>query len=81
MAAQEAEPHLSWWSHVVFSQFDATANKAAAALNQPGGWCYGWNENKLHDAGLHCTAASEVYGFGRSRVTYLVIRIRAAQKA
>ena len=75
-AANQALPHLSWVSHVLFSQLDRTAEKAANALNNhQEGWCHEWNQKCLHAAGLHCVASSEIHGFGRSRTTSLVIRI------
>ena len=72
-AAAQAKPHLSWPSHVLFTQMDRTADKAAQVLNT--GWCRTWNYECLHAAGLHCVASREVFGFGRSRVTHLVIRV------
>lgn len=72
-AAQVAQEHITWLSYILFSQFNGTVKVAAEALN--GGWCSHWNNQRLHAAGLRCEAASEVYGFGRSRATYLVIRV------
>lgn len=77
-AAEMAQEHISTWSYIFCTQFDTTSARAAQILNQS--WCAKWNENRLHTAGYHCAASSEVYGFGRSRVTYLVIRIVAYHK-
>jgi hypothetical protein len=65
----------TWLSHAFCSQFDGTAAEAAKALND--GWCKTWNEggHGLSNVGLKCSAASEVFGFGRSRVACLVIRV------
>ena len=73
-AARTASDYISWTSHVFFSQCDATAKRAAEALNDE--WCSVQNETILHPAGLDCRANGEVFGFGRSRVTYLVIRVQ-----
>ena len=83
-AAAQALPHLSWWSHILCTQFDHTAERAARVLNNNNnngddnnerGWCQRWNEDSLHAVGLHCVASRDVCGFGRSRVTHLVLRI------
>jgi hypothetical protein len=68
-----AQEYTTWLSHMFCSQFDGTAAEAAKALND--GWCKTWNERELSNVGLKCSAASEVFGFGRSRVTCLVIRV------
>mmetsp|Transcript_14102 Transcript_14102/g.25546 ORF Transcript_14102/g.25546 Transcript_14102/m.25546 type:complete len:129 (-) Transcript_14102:920-1306(-) len=72
-AALIAQEYTTWLSHMFCSQFDGTAAEAAKALND--GWCKTWNERELSNVGLKCSAASEVFGFGRSRVTCLVIRV------
>jgi hypothetical protein len=72
-ATEEAMEHVNTCSYVWCAQMDSTAAVAARALND--GWCRQWNETRLQEAGLRCQAESEVFGFGRSRVTYLVIRV------
>lgn len=72
-AALIAQEYTTWLSHVFCSQIDGTAAQAAKALDDE--WCKSWNEGELSTAGLKCDAASEVFGYGRSRVTYLVIRV------
>lgn len=71
-AADEAMEEIHPGSYLWCSQCDASAGRAAKVLND--GWCQRWNE-QLQTEGMRCFAASEVYGFGRSRATYLVIRI------
>mmetsp|Transcript_20471 Transcript_20471/g.58201 ORF Transcript_20471/g.58201 Transcript_20471/m.58201 type:complete len:150 (+) Transcript_20471:71-520(+) len=72
-AAIQAMEEINWTNHVLCSGTDCTASRAARRLNED--WCDEWNGTRLRHVGLHCSAASEVFGFGRSRVTYLVIRV------
>ena len=73
-AAEIAREHVKYCSHVICPQMDSTAGRAAEALNES--WCRDWNKKPIfQEAGLKCNAESEVFGFGRSRVTYLVIRV------
>eukprot|EP00045_Choanoeca_perplexa_P018554 m.293084 g.293084 ORF g.293084 m.293084 type:complete len:142 (-) comp18371_c0_seq1:33-458(-) len=71
-AAQIASQDISWCCHVFCSGVDTTAKPAAQRLNQS--WCPEWSE-KLRKVNLKVVAAREVYGFGRSRLTALVIRV------
>lgn len=75
-ATVEAIEYVNNCSYVWCAQIDVTAGEAAQALNQ--GWCQKWNQ-ELGPAGLQCQASSEVFGFGRSRVTYLVVRVFASK--
>lgn len=77
-AAEQAMEDITWCSHVCCTNVDRTANRAAQTLNH--GWCEEWN-NRLVSVGLRCHAASEVFGFGRSRATYFVIRISPSRAA
>mmetsp|Transcript_26177 Transcript_26177/g.31675 ORF Transcript_26177/g.31675 Transcript_26177/m.31675 type:complete len:156 (+) Transcript_26177:47-514(+) len=76
-AVDIAMESITWCSYVCLSQIDKTSETAANALNER--WCSARNE-VLRGAGLKCEARREVYGFGRSRVTYLVIRVYALQE-
>lgn len=67
------EAGVTWCSHVFCSGVDTTAEKAAKKLNEE--WCPKETNTTLSPAGLSCSARREVYGFGRTRVTYLVIRV------
>jgi hypothetical protein len=71
-AANIAMESITWGSHICFTGMDMTAEQAAKDLNE--GWCINQND-LLRNAGMSCQARREVYGFGRSRVTYLVIRV------
>ncbi len=73
-AVEIAMKDITWSSHIFCSGFDDTAERASIRLNATGGWCEEQNE-KLATAGLVCEARMERYGHGRSRVTYLVLRV------
>jgi hypothetical protein len=75
-AAEEAMTDISWCSHIFFSGCDSTAEAAAKRLNSS--WCDGWNRGRLAGTGLQVRAVREVYGFGRSRATFLLIRVLRA---
>mmetsp|Transcript_11594 Transcript_11594/g.28566 ORF Transcript_11594/g.28566 Transcript_11594/m.28566 type:complete len:171 (+) Transcript_11594:177-689(+) len=76
-AEEIAREHISYCSHIICSQFDSTAGKAAMAIDTS--WCTRWNE-RMRQEGLRCQARSEVFGFGRTRTTFLVIRIIRADR-
>merc|ERR1712137_466917 len=67
---------VTFFSHVICAGIDMTSAAAAKKLNST--WCAELNRGALNEAGLRCLARREVYGFGRSRVAYLVIRVYAA---
>mmetsp|Transcript_45938 Transcript_45938/g.143764 ORF Transcript_45938/g.143764 Transcript_45938/m.143764 type:complete len:146 (-) Transcript_45938:294-731(-) len=71
-AAAIAEKHTTWCSQVFCSGVDTTAGGVARALNDE--WCANWNE-KFEPLGYKVRAFREVYGFGRSRVTFVVLRV------
>lgn len=71
-AADLAMQHVTWCSHICCAGVDMTSESAAQVINQE--WCPRYNE-MLEKRNLRIHAAREVFGFGRSRVTYLVIRI------
>mmetsp|Transcript_12428 Transcript_12428/g.34491 ORF Transcript_12428/g.34491 Transcript_12428/m.34491 type:complete len:151 (+) Transcript_12428:156-608(+) len=77
-AAEMAMETITWCSHVVCSGVDGTAQPAAEKLNRD--WCATENANVLTPVGLRCSAHREVYGFGRSRVKYLVLRVYRCNK-
>jgi len=66
---------ITYWSYVICAGADTTSETAAAQLNST--WCHEMNQGILQTAGLRCQARREVYGFGRSRVAYLVLRVYA----
>ena len=63
----------TYCSYVICAGIDMTSAEAAKKLNAT--WCKEINEQILNEAGLNARAGREVYGFGRSRVAYLVIRV------
>eukprot|EP00052_Salpingoeca_macrocollata_P015094 m.119678 g.119678 ORF g.119678 m.119678 type:complete len:155 (-) comp19554_c0_seq2:68-532(-) len=67
IARQDIDCCYAWCA-----QCDTSAEEAAQQLNAS--WCPKKN-SVLAAHGLSCVASSEVYGFGRSQVTYLVIRV------
>jgi hypothetical protein len=71
-AANISMNHVTWCSHICCSGFDSTGSAAARALNAD--WCRRWNI-RLNKHGLQIHASSEVFGFGRSRATFLVLRV------
>eukprot|EP00730_Choanoeca_flexa_P013755 TRINITY_DN5666_c0_g1_i1.p2 TRINITY_DN5666_c0_g1~~TRINITY_DN5666_c0_g1_i1.p2 ORF type:complete len:139 (+),score=28.50 TRINITY_DN5666_c0_g1_i1:332-748(+) len=71
-AAQMASENISWCCHIFCSGVDNTARPAAKRLNES--FCPEWSK-KLSSDQLKVVAAREVYGFGRSRMTTLVIRV------
>jgi hypothetical protein len=73
-ATAVAETSIDKCTHLWCAQCDTSADSVAAALNS--GFCRDWNQGGLGREGLQCEARSEIFGFGRSRVTYVVIRIR-----
>ena len=60
-------------SYTYCAGVDMTSERAANALND--GWCQTQNSQVLNPVGLSCSDAREVFGFGRSRVSYVVIRV------
>ena len=67
---------ITYFSYVICAGIDMTSETAAKKLNST--WCAEMNDGILKDASLRCQAKREVYGFGRSRVAYLVIRVYTA---
>ena len=63
----------TYCSYVICAGIDMTSSEAAKKLNAT--WCKEINEQILNEVGLNARAGREVYGFGRSRVAYLVIRV------
>jgi hypothetical protein len=71
-AAKIAHENIDKCCNFVCALCDLSADTAAAELNRA--WCPQWNE-QLQSSGLRCVATSEIHGFGRSAVNYLVIRV------
>lgn len=67
---------ITYFSYVICAGIDMTSATAAKKLNST--WCAELNRGVLNEAGLRCLARREVYGFGRTRVAHLVIRVYAA---
>lgn len=72
-AAEIATNETTWCSYIACSGCDSTAEAAARRLNES--WCSKWNQGRLAGSGVQVQATSEVYGFGRSRATFLVLRV------
>eukprot|EP00466_Bigelowiella_natans_P004923 jgi/Bigna1/143286/aug1.77_g17994 len=70
--AQIASEHVTYCSHILMGQCDSTAERAARAIEED--WCPAWNE-RFQEENLVCQVRAEVFGFGRSRATFLVIRV------
>ncbi|EDQ88753.1 uncharacterized protein MONBRDRAFT_37353, partial [Monosiga brevicollis MX1] len=76
-AAEIARNDITWCSHIFCSGCDSTAKAAARRLNES--WCAEWNRGRLTGSGLQVQAVEEVYGFGRSRATFLLLRVMMAR--
>ena len=72
-AGDIAREATTYCSYVICAGIDMTSAEAAKKLNAT--WCKEVNEQVLNEVGLNARAEREVYGFGRSRVAYLVIRV------
>jgi hypothetical protein len=77
-AAEIASQRVSYCCHIWCSGCDTTATDGATLLNN--GWCRRWDQ-ELAKHNLYCRAFSEAIGMGRSRKTFLVLRVLRSQSA